>query len=136
MPAAMREVKARQPGPFIWVAVAALFALALFWPRGGSRSTVMIAAGTECPPCTTGARCYPPVKSPQRKGWTREIVKHSSAKYSQRGQDGVLEFIFKNIGTTNKIFVEVGPCWLQQGWWHSCSGAGLRACPAGQQGGA
>lgn len=31
-----------------------------------------------------------------------------SKKFSQNGEDGIIESIFNNIGTTNKIFVEIG----------------------------
>ena len=37
-----------------------------------------------------------------------EINKHEKRVFSQNGEDGVIEYIFNNIGTTNKIFVEFG----------------------------
>ena len=40
--------------------------------------------------------------------WISEINNYEKQVYSQNGEDGVLEFIFENIGTTNKIYVELG----------------------------
>jgi hypothetical protein len=41
--------------------------------------------------------------------WISDITSHSCKIYSsQDGQDGILQYIFKNIGTTNKFFVEFG----------------------------
>lgn len=40
--------------------------------------------------------------------WINEIKLKSKKIYSQRNQDGVTEFIFENIGTTNKFCVEFG----------------------------
>lgn len=36
------------------------------------------------------------------------INKHEKKVFSQNGEDGVIDYIFQNIGTTNKIFVEFG----------------------------
>lgn len=40
--------------------------------------------------------------------WLADIDNHHSRKYSQAGQDGLIEYIFQNIGTTNKFCVEFG----------------------------
>lgn len=41
--------------------------------------------------------------------WITEIPRNSCKLYSsQAGQDGIIKYIFKNIGTTNKFFVEFG----------------------------
>ena len=40
--------------------------------------------------------------------WISDINNFENQVYSQNGEDGVLEFIFENIGTTNKIYVELG----------------------------
>ena len=40
--------------------------------------------------------------------WIRKINNYENQVYSQNGEDGILEFIFENIGTTNKIYVEFG----------------------------
>lgn len=37
-----------------------------------------------------------------------EINNHEKKVYSQNGEDGVIEYIFNNIGFTNKLFVEFG----------------------------
>jgi len=34
--------------------------------------------------------------------WTTQIAKHERRVYSQRGQDGVLEFVFSNVTTANR----------------------------------
>jgi len=36
------------------------------------------------------------------------MTSQRSKKYSQGGQDGVVEYLFRTIGTTNKFFVEFG----------------------------
>ncbi len=36
------------------------------------------------------------------------INKHEKTMYSQNGEDGIIEYIFSQIGTTNKVFVEIG----------------------------
>lgn len=40
--------------------------------------------------------------------WILKLHECESKEVSQSGQDGILEEIFKNIGTTNKYFVEFG----------------------------
>lgn len=40
--------------------------------------------------------------------WIDDLQKKSKKVYSQGGQDGLVEFIFKNIGVTNKFCVEFG----------------------------
>jgi len=40
--------------------------------------------------------------------WTRKVQMHQRKVHSQGGQDGILEYIFSNIHTTNKYFVEFG----------------------------
>jgi hypothetical protein len=43
------------------------------------------------------------------KHWTEELQNIPCKKvHSQRGQDGIIEFIFQNISTTNKFCVEFG----------------------------
>ena len=42
------------------------------------------------------------------KDWIYQLQKKGNHIYSQGGQDGLLDFIFENIGTTNKICVEFG----------------------------
>ena len=37
-----------------------------------------------------------------------EINKYEKKLFSQNGEDGVIDYIFSNIGMTNKIFVEFG----------------------------
>lgn len=39
---------------------------------------------------------------------TNYINRHLKKLYSQNGEDGVIEYIFNNIGFTNKIFIEFG----------------------------
>ena len=40
--------------------------------------------------------------------WIKDIKRNEKQVYSQNGEDGVLEYIFQNIGTSNKIYVEFG----------------------------
>jgi len=40
--------------------------------------------------------------------WINQIYDHCKKVYSQTYQDGIIEYIFKNIGTTNKFCVEFG----------------------------
>jgi hypothetical protein len=40
--------------------------------------------------------------------WLNDLHKHNKKYFSQAGEDGILEFIFQNIGTTNKFCVEFG----------------------------
>ena len=40
--------------------------------------------------------------------WISEIGDHPMRKYSQYSEEGYLQFIFKNIGTTNKFLVDIG----------------------------
>lgn len=42
------------------------------------------------------------------ENWALNVTAHQRSVYSQGGQDGVLEYIFDNIGTRNKRFVEFG----------------------------
>jgi hypothetical protein len=41
-------------------------------------------------------------------GWLNVLQNQGRKVYSQGGQDGYLQFIFRNIGTTNKVSVEFG----------------------------
>jgi hypothetical protein len=43
-----------------------------------------------------------------RKCWPVLSSEFHQKKYSQTGQDGVLEYIFNNIGATNRYYVEFG----------------------------
>jgi len=43
-----------------------------------------------------------------KKDWTDEVQFKSKRIYSQSNQDGVIEYIFENIGVTNKFCVEFG----------------------------
>ena len=40
--------------------------------------------------------------------WIKDIKRNEKQVYSQNGEDGALEYIFQNIGTSNKIYVEFG----------------------------
>lgn len=40
--------------------------------------------------------------------WIQELQSKGRSKYSQGGQDGIVEYVFENIGTTNKMCVEFG----------------------------
>ena len=42
------------------------------------------------------------------KSWVHHVHRHHKKIYSQKGQDGVIEYIFNNIGTTNQYFIEFG----------------------------
>lgn len=48
--------------------------------------------------------------------WNNEIKNHSFKWFSQYGEEGYLSFIFRNIGTANKYFVEFG---AGDGFWLS-----------------
>jgi len=43
-----------------------------------------------------------------KKDWAMEVTAHQKKITSQQGQDGSLDWIFQNIGTTNKRYVEFG----------------------------
>ena len=45
---------------------------------------------------------------PVSNKWVYNLQKHARRVYSQWGEDGLLEEIFKNIGTTDKFYVEFG----------------------------
>ncbi len=40
--------------------------------------------------------------------WIKQIISKEKKIYSQANQDGIIEYIFQNIGTTNKFCVEFG----------------------------
>ena len=40
--------------------------------------------------------------------WILTLKLKEKKVYSQNGEDGVIESVFENIGTTNKIYVEFG----------------------------
>lgn len=40
--------------------------------------------------------------------WWDNLEQHAWTKYSQCGEEGILKHIFNNIGTTNKILVDIG----------------------------
>lgn len=44
----------------------------------------------------------------QNQEWVKELKNIRKRKYSQGYQDGIIEYIFKNINTTNKFCVEFG----------------------------
>jgi len=50
-------------------------------------------------------------ENPKYKG-TKRITHYGKTVFSQNGEDGIIDEIFKRIGTTNKFFVEFG---LQEG---------------------
>lgn len=56
---------------------------------------------------TSTTTTLPPNASPE-KDWALNVTKHQRRVYSQRSQDGSLQYIFKNIGTLNRKFVEFG----------------------------
>ena len=47
-------------------------------------------------------------KIPTKRHYYTNINKYENKKYSQNGEDGVIDHIFKIIGFTNRIFVEFG----------------------------
>lgn len=109
----MRPAASQQKGPglaTLGIIAACLFGAIVVWQRGnnGASTTAVWVAEAKCPPCAASGACDTPIVQQQRKGWTREIAAHSRQVHSQRGQDGVLEYIFENIGTTNKFFIEFG----------------------------
>ena len=42
------------------------------------------------------------------RDWIYDLPKKGNHVHSQQGQDGLLDYIFENVGTTNKICVEFG----------------------------
>jgi len=58
---------------------------------------------------------------PTASMWPFLLQAHENKVYSQNGEDGILEFIFQNIGTTNKYYVEFG---VEDG--HECNTRYLR----------
>lgn len=77
-------------------ALAALFDVFFVGPRRSTRPCPQFASSSSAPQVFSGAR------------WAFEIGYHEHKGYSQNGEDGVLEYIFRNIGTTNKYYVEFG----------------------------
>ena len=68
----------------------------------------------------------------------KSLIGHEAQLFSQNGEDGVIAEIFRRIGTTNQIFVEIGlgnglesntALLLQQGWqgwWIEANQAGCK----------
>jgi hypothetical protein len=40
--------------------------------------------------------------------WQRQIQAHEFKRFSQNGEDGVIQYIFANVGVTDTFFVEFG----------------------------
>jgi len=52
----------------------------------------------------------PQIECAERNSWVESLsdLKNQWKNYSQLGEDGLIDTIFKNIGTSNKIYVEFG----------------------------
>ncbi len=85
-------------------------------------------------PCEISNSTSPPLETNSTKNticnWPQKIWKHAAQNYSQGLQDGIVDFIFQNIGVKHRYFVEFGfdgPSWAfprtpntrnlhEQGW--------------------
>lgn len=57
----------------------------------------------------TGFQRIVPVSNEElHKNWALYVTQHQKSIRSQGGQDGSIEWIFNNIGTTNRFYVEFG----------------------------
>jgi hypothetical protein len=61
------------------------------------------------------------VKSPKTVNLVKDLKYHSARRYSQNGEDGMLERLLEIVGVTNRYYVELGA-----GWGNECNTLWLR----------
>jgi len=85
----------------VWVAFALLFSLLVGMRGSSSGTSSTAAAGT-----SSGARAERVLHA--LTSWVGRIGYHEWRRFSQNYEDGVIDYIFASVGTTNRYFVEFG----------------------------